>query len=141
MICRSLMSPFLELPQMPLKCPHEAIAGSSLHSSVQIIRQDVPEPTVGHYARGPLKSPACCRSQAPPSFLRHLDMPSIQPQQRNEKIGRDKKGEYDEEMAVWVERRVGKEKGLKLQVLGSIRYSDQNKLLDINSHLLQVLRS
>jgi hypothetical protein len=39
-----------------------------------------------------------------------------------------------------VEGRVGEEKGLKLQVLGSIPYSDQNEFLDINPHLLQVLR-
>jgi len=101
MICHSLIAPFLELPQMPLKCPREQIADSFLHSSVQNIRQDVQEPEVGgHYARGPLKSLASRHSQAPPSFLRHLDMASIQPQQRNEKTGRDNKGKYDEEMAV-----------------------------------------
>jgi len=127
---------------MRLKYPRDPIADSSLHISVQIIRQDVSEPEVGgHYARGPLKSPASCRSQAPPSFLRHLDMPSIQPRQRNEKFERDKKGKYDEEMEYVVEGRVGEEKGLKLQGLESIRYSDQNKLPDINPHLLQVLRS
>ena len=86
---------------MRLKYPRERIADSSLHSSVQNIRQDVSEPEVGgHYARGPLKSPAGCRSQAPPSFLRQLDTASIQPQQRNEKIERYRKGKYDEEMAV-----------------------------------------
>jgi hypothetical protein len=37
-----------------------------------------------------------------------------------------------------VDGRVGEEKGLKLQVLGNIRYSDQNEFLDINPHLHQV---
>ena len=121
-ICHYLINSFLELPKMRLKYPREPIADSSPHTSVQNIRQDVSEPEVGgHYARGPLKSPASCRSQAPPSFLRHLDSASIQPQQRNEKIERDKKGKYDEEMEYVVEGRVGEEKGLKLQGLGSIR--------------------
>jgi len=59
MICHSLIAPLLELPKMRLKYPRDPIADSLLHSSVQIIRQDVSEPEVGgHYARGPLKSPA-----------------------------------------------------------------------------------
>jgi hypothetical protein len=76
------------------KFPREPIADSFLYSSVQNIRQD------GQNLKS-VKSPAIRCSQAPPSFLRHFDMPSIQRQQRNEKTGRDKRGKYDEEMAVW----------------------------------------
>ena len=125
MICHSLIAPLLELPRMRLKYPRERIADSSLHSSVQNIRQDVSEPEVGgHYARGPLKSPASCRSQAPPSFLRHLDTASIQPQQRNEKIEGDKKGKYEVEMAVCGGRKTRRREGIEITTAGSIRYSD-----------------
>jgi hypothetical protein len=92
-----------------------------------------------HVDRSSLQQAAVLRLPLPSSDT--LTRLVYNPNRETRKLKDTGKGSMTRRWQYVVEGRVGGEKGLKLQVLGSILYSDQNKLLDINSHLLQVLRS